>query len=153
MRRFLVGLFFLLSLPSVGMCQSLLSVPGLADAVAEGAKNSHAIGIVDLDGKLSAGAFLPIRMLHDSAGVNYLAIGPGGVIKQGENMKGGIVTHLDITAITRKLEGRSAWYQAHVSTIKLPSFWLGPSILPPLNSSFTWRKWKSWIGMSISVGF
>lgn len=153
MRKLALLLTSILFVPSMSRADSLLSVPGLADAIANGAKASKAIGVADINGKLSAGGFLPIRQLHDSEGINYLAFGPGGLIKQGEHMKGGAVLAADTSAIVRKLESKSAWYQAHVSKVTLPDFWIGPAILPPLDSSFTWKDWKSWMGISLSVGF
>ena len=89
--------------------ESLLSIPGLADTAASFAKSANAVGLIDLNSKLSAGAFLPIRTLKDLTGQRYLEIGPGAAIKQDEHFRGGFLLDLNSSAILRKLEGKSAW--------------------------------------------
>ncbi len=131
----------------------LLSIPGLTEAVAEAVKDAKAVGIMTLDKKFSAGTMIPIRVLHDSRGVRYLAAGPGGLIKQGEHFKAGLIIVSDVSAIFRKLESLSGWYSSHTDKIVLPDFWLGLSVLPPMDASFTWKSYKQWTGASLSLGF
>src|SRR6185295_17657746 len=102
---------------NVGNTQDLLSVPGLTQAVADAVKQSKAVGFVDLQGNLGFGSMIPVRQLHDSSGVNYFAVGPGGSIKQGEHFRPRVIALFDLSAIIRKLEHNSAWYEAHVSKI------------------------------------
>ena len=132
--------------------ESLLSVPGLASVIAEGISKSKAVGLVDLNGQVSGGAFLPIRTLHDALGISYLELGMGGAIKQTEHLKPLFIADFDLSAIFRRLEGRSAWYESHVNKLKLPDFWIGPAIRIPLIPRDTWT-WKNSVGGSLSVGF
>jgi len=132
---------------------SLMSIPGLANAVAQAARSARAVATLDLDKKLSVGPMVPIRTLKDSTGVRYLALGPGGSIKQGEHFKAGPVMVVDLSAVARRLEATWPWYQGHVDKVVLPDFWVGWSCTPPWDDTFTWKSWKSWNGPSISVAF
>lgn len=141
------------SAENIGNTQGLLSVPGIAQAVADSAKSMKAVGFVDLDGNIGGGSMLPIRQLHDSSGVNYFAVGPGGLIKQSEHFRPRMVAVFDLSAIFRRIEGMSPWYQAHVSKITLPDFWIGPNVLTPFpGDKFQWNQWKQYLGFSVSVG-
>lgn len=152
MRLFFTIIFTLCVISGNCQAQSLLSVPGLTDAVATYAKQAKAIGVYGLDNKFSMGGFVPIRTLHDSEQIKYLQLGPGGIIKQNEHAKGGLVITSDVSAVVRKIEGRSAWYQAHVDKVTLPDIWIGFSVLPPFDESFTWGGYKGWMGLSLAIG-
>jgi len=145
-------LWLLMLLPSVSFAQSsLLTIPGLADAVTTALKSSKAVGLIDLNQTIGAGTFIPVRTLHDAEGIQYLEAGFGGVIKQGENAKPLIIAQANLSAILRKIESYNGWYVAHVSKVTLPDFWFGPYIQPPLPGyAFTW---KTNVGGAISIGF
>jgi hypothetical protein len=139
---------------SVGNTKDLLSIPGLASAAADAIKESKAVGFVDFHGAYGAGAMLPIRQLHDSSGVNYYAIGPGGLIKQDGHFRPRIIQLLDLSAIVRRLENKSDWYKAHVSKITLPDVWVGPQILIPFpGDNFQWKNARDYAGGAVSIGF
>ena len=138
----------------------LLSIPGMTQAVATYAKSMKAVGIVDLDGQLSAGGFLPIRTVHDSAGINYFAAGIGGIVKEREHFNARVMGLFDLSAITRRIENGWPWWSSHVEKLTLPDFWLGPNLILPMpGDSVTWRDfgnvrtWTGYLGASVAIGW
>lgn len=145
-------LALLMLLPLAAKAQSLLSIPGLADTVAKYAKEGKAVGLVDLNAKVSAGAFLPVRTLKDVENIEYVSFGPGAAIKKDEHLRGGVMLSLNLSAIIRKLEGKSAWYKSHVSTLVLPDIRVGPYFFPVLDSEFRWDRSREYVGGALSIG-
>lgn len=150
MRKIIIAAV-ILGLPRFLMAQSLLSVPGLATVISDYAKQAKAVGLVDLDAKFSGGAFLPVRTLKDTSGIAYVELGPGAAIKQGENLKGGVLIDFNLSALVRKLEGKSAWYAAHVDKIVLPDVYVGPYFFPALDADFRWDRWRQYVGGVASI--
>lgn len=144
-------MFALMFLTGIARADSLFSIPGLASAAADAAKSSKAIGLVDLNGHVSGGAFVPLRTLHDGSGINYMEVGIGGAIKQEEHFKPLGIVNFDLSAIFRKVENYSSWYGNHVAKKTLLDFWAGPYIATPL-PGYLWT-WKSAVGGSVSMGF
>ena len=139
---------------NIGDTQSLLSVPGMAQAAADFVKSMKAVGLLDLKGNLGGGTMLPLRQLHDAEGINYAAAGIGGLIKQQEHFRPRFVFLCDSSAIIRRLERQNVWYSNHVSSIKLPDFWLGPNIQIPFpGDNFQWKDWRRYLGGAVSIGF
>lgn len=144
-------LLAVLLIPAHAKAESLLSLPGLTETVATYAKSAKAVGLIDLNAKASAGAFLPIRTLKDSGGIGYLEIGPGAAIKQGENFRGGFLFDVNSSAFLRKLEGKSEWYKSHVDRLTLPDIHLGFYFFPAFDSDFRWDRWRQYLGGAVSI--
>lgn len=141
--------FLVLVSVSTARAQDLLSVPGLTEAVATYAKQAKAVGLVDFNGTLGTGGFLPLRTFHDTANINYVEAGIGGNIKQGEHVKPLGIIDLDISSIWRRAENFQ-WYNTHVTKVVLPDVWIGPYLDPV--SFTTWKNWKQCLGATVTVG-
>jgi len=140
--------------------EGLLSLPGLATAVADTAKNARPLGFVDFHGTYGGGVMVPIRTLKDSSGVRYAALGAGGTIKQGEHFRPRLVVIADASAIYRRIEKRARWWDTHTEKLPLPDFWIGPSLETPMpGDRVTWSDfanvttWARFLGVALAVGF
>lgn len=158
-----VGLLLLGLLAFAVPCKaddSLLSLPGLADAAGKYAKEARPLGFMDLHGTYGGGVLLPLRALKDSAGIKYAAAGIGGTIKQGEHFRPRLAVVSDASALYRRLEKRWGWWDAHTEKITLPDFWFGPSLeLPIPGDPVTWKDFGNattvakYINVAVSLGF
>lgn len=159
--RFILAVICLSLLAALARAEeSLLSVPGLADTVATYAKQARAMGFVDLKGSYGGGVLLPVRTVKDSAGAKYAALGFGGTIKEGEHFRPRLAGVLDASVILRRLEVGWGWWDNHTDKLKLPDFWVGPSLETPMpGDSVTWKDfgnaktWAGYAGVALSIGF
>lgn len=138
---------------------SLLTIPGLADFATEAWKGKRIVGIVDFEGKIAGGGFLPMRTYHTGAGVDVAHVGIGGIIKQGESFRPRFMVDVNSSAILHRFEGGWGWYDRHTRRLKTPDVWIGPNIMLPMpGDRTTWkdfgslRTWLPYIGASISLG-
>ena len=147
---FLIAVLFLTA-PTFASA-GLLDISGLADLVAEKAKENRAVSLSDLDGRLSAGAELPIWVLHDAAGTDYLEFGIGADIKARENFRPLASFDFNLPALSG-LVWSSNWAKSHIRRTRFPPIWVGPSFRLPLPSDrFQFRDILDYLGFIVSVG-
>lgn len=137
--------------PSKTYADPLLSLGGLADLIAEKAKESRAATFLTLDEKYAGGAYLPVWTFTDaSRSEKYLTIGIGGQVKQGESARPCLPIAVNLTALSARLWS-SRWAQEHVIRTKMPPVWVGPFIRVPLPGERDWTIREN-VGASISFG-
>ena len=146
----------LAGLTSKASAGGLLDIGGLAELVAQKAKESKAASLVSLEGKVSGGVYLPIWTYHsplDGKETDFYEMGIGGDIARKENAR----PLLTMTANAPALSGRfwsSAWAKTHVRRSVFPPIWFGPQFRIPVPSDkFQWRDWKEYVGAIVSIGF
>jgi hypothetical protein len=139
---------------NIGNTSDLITIPGITDAVASALKQTKAVGLVDLNGNVGGGAYLPIRTLHDSSNVNYASVGIAGLTKQTDHWRALGTVLFDITSSFHRIEGLSSWYSSHVSKAALPDVWLGPDIQVPMpGDKVQFKDIRSLLGFTLAIGF
>jgi len=161
----MMGCTLMAALTAPARATDLLSIPGLASLAAEKAKEGKACGLVNFEGEVAAGAYLPVWTFHgkyesgqDGKPVrdpmrDYLEFGLGGAIKQGENMRPLLTIDANLPALSGRLWS-SEWSRAHLRRTVFPPMWFGPQVKMPLpGDRFRWDDWRDWLGFIVSVGF
>lgn len=151
----LTAVLGLLALTPVRAAAGVLDIPGLATLVAEKAKEARACAVVDLNGKFAGGAYLPVWTFHkaDDPKTQYVNVGIGGVIRQGESFRPFVPVAANLPALSAKLWD-SDWARRHLTRTKFPPIWVGPQVRVPLpGERVGWGDWREWLGFIAAVGF
>ena len=131
---------------------ALLDITGLADLVAEKAKETRAVSLINLDAQVSAGAELPIWVLQGADGTQYLGTGIGADIKSRENFRPLISIDANLPALSSVLWS-SEWAKVHVKRTHFPPIWFGPNFRVPLpEDRFQFKDIRNYLGFIVSIG-
>lgn len=155
MRKLFISLMLF---ASPAAASDILTIPGLAGLMADKAKESKACALISLNGKMAAGAYLPVWTFHarDNPGdpaAQYFEVGLGGSIQQKENLRPLLTLDANLPALSGRLWS-SAWAKSHLRRTSLPPIWFGPQFRTPFpGDKFMWRAWREWAGFIVSMGF
>lgn len=132
-----------------------LDVSGLSGLLADKVKEFKGCGLLTMEGKPGAGAYLPIWTWHTKDGtplVEFPAIGYRGVQDQRPDA---------FATVTANLPGLSRqwfsgpWMEEHVTKSKFPPIFFGPALLFPLNlqtvKEMRWEDWQKYTALLLSV--
>ncbi len=129
----------------------LLDISGLADLIAEKAKETRAVSLINMEGRVSAGAELPVWVLH-SGDVDYLGTGIGADIKSRENFRPLLSIDANLPALSGLIFG-SQWAKEHVRRTRFPPIWFGPNLRVPLpEDKFQFKDSREYLGFIVSIG-
>lgn len=114
------------------MCYAQDPTGGFQTLLAEKLKEAKPVGILNLNAKPAAAAFLPIWTFEDLSGAEYVEVGGGGKFQQGEKAHAFLGLDFNVVAISSRL-WNFPWAQTHVKRSKFPPIFLGPSIELPVD--------------------
>ena len=142
---------FLLCISGAASAQeATLDVGGISKLLAEKAKEAKLATMVDLSGTFGGAAYLPVWTLKGAgpAGAEYMAIGAGGMIREGGEKSPLLSLTFNLPAISAKAWDFQ-WAKDHIKRASFPPIWMGPYILIPTSKSYVIR---TAVGGMVSVG-
>lgn len=139
-----------------GPAPSLLDISGLAELVAEKAKETRAASLIDMTATFSGAVILPVWAFHatdtpEAKGADLVEFGIGGAIREGGHGEPLLSIALNVPGISSRFWD-FAWAQAHIRRAKFPPVMIGPYIKAPWPGR-TWVVGEQVGGMiSIRIG-
>lgn len=151
MRAILLTFALALSYQSAQAQTSTDSAAGFQTLLADKLKEAKPVLILHPERKPALSLFHPTWVFHDSKGVDYLEIGPGGKFQKGENPYAFIGLGVNIVALSGRFWDFD-WARAHVRRSNFPPIFIGPAVYLPLdiNRAREWN-WRENAGASVSV--
>jgi hypothetical protein len=146
---------------NIGQTSGLLSLPGAGQFVANIAAQVKAVGLVDLQGDIGGGFYLPVRTLTSTQSsvsttppVNYISFGVSGVTSTNVSWRPKFTILFNATTLLNRAEQNWPWYNKHVTKANLPNLWIGPDMQGPFpGDDFQWKNYKQYLGGIIGIGW
>lgn len=135
-----------------------MTLGGVPQLIANKLLEAKPCGLVDFDGHIGGGAYVPTWTFHDMNGTSYVEVGDIGY-RSIQGSKPSILlmpAAVDITSISGRM-WNFQWANNHVTRSKYPDMFLGPTALLPLDGvqirQLKLKNYKDWLGAVASIRF
>lgn len=148
------------NVPSVAVSAptGVLTLGGIPKMIADKIQEAKPAGIVDFNGHVGGGGYLPIYTFHDMSGVSYVEVFNVGY-RAIQAQKPSVMlmpVAIDVTSVSSRI-WNFQWARNHVTRSHFPDLFLGPTVLLPLNSveikTLKIKSPKDWLAIVGSARF